>query len=175
MVSGSALRYIADFVEEKKGAFGKEEFNKKVNERNVIAPRIEAIDPDDEFSPGYFERILDASAYVLRDEALLNQLGFNYGKKFSSPGMKLFSPFERNEKIVLAICENIKKYAPTFNVDYQALSDKKFVIKISNVKSREYSVFLSGYLDAIFKKVQKKIMKVEEDFEGNKKIVIKFL
>ncbi|HEU12851.1 MAG: hypothetical protein ACP5G5_04770 [Thermoplasmata archaeon] len=175
MVSGYALRYIADFVEEKKGAFGKEEFTKKVNERNVIAPRIDAIDPDDEFSPGYFERILDASAYALKDAKLLNQLGFSYGKKFSSPGIRLLSPFESNQKIINSICSDIKKYAPSFNVTYEALSDKKFVIRISNIKSKEYSLFLSGYLEALFKKIQKKIMKVEEDSEGNKKIIIKFL
>ncbi|MCI4433990.1 MAG: hypothetical protein JHC29_00765 [Thermoplasmata archaeon] len=175
MVSGSALRYMADFVEEKKGAFGREEFTKKVNEKNVIVPRIDSIDPDDEFSPGYFERILDASAHVLREDSLVNQLGFNYGKRFSSVGMRLFSPFERNERIVISICQDIKKYAPTFNVTYETLSDKKFVIRISNIKSKEHSLFLSGYLEALFKKIQKKIIKVEEDSEGAKKIVIKFL
>ncbi len=30
-------------------------------------------------------------------------------------------------------------------------------------------------MEALLKKIQKKIMKVEEDSEGNKKIVIKFL
>ena len=175
MVSGSARRYMVDFVEEKKGAYGREEFTRRVNEKNVIVPKIEAIDPDDEFSPGYFERVLDATAKTLKDESLLNQLGYNYGKKFSSPGIRLFSPFEKNERVILSVCEHIKKYTPTFNVSYEALSDKKFVIRINNIKNKEQSVFLSGYLEALLKKVQKKIMKVEEDSGDNKKIVIKFL
>ncbi len=175
MVNGSVLRFMATYVEEKKGISGKEEFQKKVNERNVIIPKVDAIDPDDEFSNGYFERVFDATAKVLNDDKLLSQFGFNYGKRFSSPSMRIFSALEKNQKIVDLVCEDLKRYIPTFSVNCESLSDKKFVIRIGNIKSKEQSLFVSGYLDALFQKVQKKIVKSEENQGEQKKIVLKFL
>jgi len=175
MVSGSALRYMADFVQEKKGVSGIEVFHKKVNERNLIIPNLESIDPGEEFSPGYFERVLYASSQALGDRKLLTQLGYSYGKKFSTPAMKVFSIFEKNSSIVSGIVDNLRKYLPAFPVDYTALSEKTFVIKISNIKNEEYSTFVSGYIDAVLEKVQKKIYKIEEDQNGTKKITLRFL
>lgn len=175
MVNGSVLRFMAAYVEEKKGVSGREEFQKKVNEKNVIIPKLESIDPDEEFSTGYFERVFDASAKVLNDEKLLSQFGFKYGKKFSSQSMRLFSVLEKNQKIIETVCDNLKKYTPTFSVNYETLSDKKFVIRIGNVKSKEQSLFVSGYLDAVFQKIQKKMVKTEEDLGDQKKIVLRFL
>jgi len=166
---------MAAYVEEKKGVSGREEFQKKVNEKNVIIPKLESIDPDDEFSTGYFERVFDASAKVLNDEKLLSQFGFNYGKKFSSQSMRLFSVLEKNQKIIETVCDDLKKYMPTCSVNYETLSDKKFVIRIGNVKSKEQSLFVSGYLDAVFQKIQKKMVKTEEDMGDQKKIVLRFL
>ncbi|MEM4104808.1 MAG: hypothetical protein QXF80_07435 [Thermoplasmatales archaeon] len=50
MVSGSALRYMVDFVDEKKGAYGKEEFTRRVNEKNVIVPKIILLDKSISFN-----------------------------------------------------------------------------------------------------------------------------
>ncbi|MGC8663136.1 MAG: hypothetical protein ACP5SF_01225 [Thermoplasmata archaeon] len=175
MVNGSVLKFMAEYVEEKKGISGKEEFQKNVNQKNVIIPKIDAIDPDDEFSVGYFERVFSASAKVLKDEKLVNQFGFNFGQKFSNQSLKIFSAIEKNQKIIDSVCSSLKKYLPAFIINCEALSDKKYLLKIGNIKSREESLFVSGYLDAIFQKIQKKMVKTEENSENEKRIIIRFL
>ncbi|MDP8011386.1 MAG: hypothetical protein ACP5F1_02795 [Thermoplasmata archaeon] len=175
MVNGNVLKFMAEYVESKKGISGIEQFQKTVNEKNVIIPKLESIDPEDEFSAGYFERVFEASAKVLNDEKLLTQFGFNYGKKFSIASPRIFSAIEKNQKIIDSICDGVRKYLPTFTVSCDSLSDKKFILRIGNVKSKEESLFISGYLDAVLQKIQKKIVKTEEYSGQEKKVVLRFL
>ncbi|MGC8610472.1 MAG: hypothetical protein ACP5JT_02010 [Thermoplasmata archaeon] len=175
MVNGSNLKYIYEFIEQKKGLKGISEFYYLINKNSVLVPKIENIQIDDEYSNGYLEKFLSASFEALSDTSLIFDLGKNYGLKFSKISLKLFSKIESNKKIMESIKEDIEKNMPLLKVNIEELSDKKFVMNIEKITTKEFDAFINGYLDSVFSKIQKKFIKVDENTNDRKIIVIKFM
>ncbi len=175
MVNGSNLKYIYEYIEQKKGLRGLSEFHYLVNQNSIIVPKLETIQVDDEYSSGYLERFLNASFQALSDDSLIFDFGKKYGEKFSKISLKLFSMIESNKKILETIREDMEKNIPLLKVTVEELSEKKYVMNIRNVKTKEFNQFINGYMESIFSKVQKKFIKVEENVQDGKRVVIKFM
>ncbi len=176
MVKGSALINMVEYVEKKKGINGLQILHSEVNKENLIFPQLKNINKSDEFSARYFERMLNASLKSLGlSEETIHDFGYSYGNDtglgFGSKMLRL----ESSKKIVESITSSFSKYMPLFKIKAEDLSETTYVLKISNISSKEQSVFISGYVDSLLSNFPKKIQKKEEDTESEKKITLRFI
>lgn len=176
MVKGSALINMVEYVEKKKGINGLEILHNEVNKENLIIPQLKNINKSDEFSARYFERMLNASLKSLgSSEETIHDFGYSYGTEnglgFGSKMLKL----ESFKKVLDYITASVQKNMPLFKVRSEDLSETTYVLKISNLSSKEQSIFVSGYIDSLISNISKKIQKKEEDVKSEKVITLRFI
>lgn len=165
--SGADLRFVIDYVKDRRGTVGIRGMLEELNRPSILFTGLSKIGRTQSFSELVYKKVIESAANALGGDfkTRLNQLGYALGDRAKMT--KFIARFSTSKQLIRLIEDSVMADVPFVRSSLQEVSKHISILKVIARKNGENFLDVSdGYISAILDQTNKAIKKSEKNFKN---------
>lgn len=165
--SGSDLKFIVNYVRQRRGMSGVRSMFNAVNKPTILFTGIGDIGKSRYFSEGVYKRVIEAAAQTLGgdNDQRLNQLGYALGDRAKMT--KFVAKFSTAKQLVRLLGDSIISDVPFVKTSVNEVSKHIIILRVkARANGEKFLDVCDGYVSAVIDQANKSLSIAEKKNSG---------